>query len=116
MSTPSQAISSAISAVLSTPMRSMSDMVMMLVWRSRATFTASRGTCQPPMPTCTRFLAGTFGRLVAWNHGVVCIRSSRSFSWMSAWRSKCTMPIFFEVHCGDAAHGRESRSNGRRRR
>jgi hypothetical protein len=74
-------------------------MVMMLVLRSRATFTASRGTCQPPMPTCTRFFAGTLGRFVEWNHGVVCIRSSRSFSWMSAWRSKCTMPIFFEVHC-----------------
>jgi hypothetical protein len=56
MSTPSHAISSAISAVLSMPIRSMSAMVMMLVSRSRATFTASRGTCQPPMPTCTRFL------------------------------------------------------------
>ena len=41
----------AISAVFSTPIFSMSDMVMMLVSRSRATFTASRGTCQPPMPT-----------------------------------------------------------------
>ena len=77
---------------------------MMLVSRSRATFTPSRGTCQPPMPTCTRFFAGTLGRLVEWNQGVVCMRSSRSFSWMSAWRSKCTMPIFFDVHSAMPAH------------
>ena len=50
------------------------------------------------MPTWTRFLADTLGMLVAWNHGVVCIRSSRSFSWMSAWRSKWTMPMVLEVH------------------
>ena len=31
--------------------------------------------------------------LVAWNHGVVCIRSSRSVSWVSTWRSKWMMPM-----------------------
>ena len=80
MSTPSHAMSSAISTVLSMPITSTSAMVMMLVCRSRATFTASRGTCQPPIPIWTRFLAGTLGIFVAWNHGVVCIRSSKSFS------------------------------------
>ena len=51
------------------------------------------------MPTWTRFFGLTLGRLVAQYQGVVCIRSSRSFSWMSMWRSKWMMPIFFEVHC-----------------
>ena len=31
--------------------------------------------------------------LVAWNHGVVCIRSSRSVSWVSTCRSKWMMPM-----------------------
>ena len=53
---------------------------MIVVWRSRATCTPLLGTCQPPMPHCTRFFGGAFGMFVAWNHGVVCIRSSISFS------------------------------------
>eukprot|EP00962_Isochrysis_galbana_P024251 scaffold7420_cov97-Isochrysis_galbana.AAC.3 len=39
--------------------------------------TACRHT-RPPMPICTRFCGRTFGRLVAWKYGVVCMRSSRS--------------------------------------
>ena len=45
------------------------------------------------MPICTRLVAGAFLMLVAWNHGVVCIRSSRSVSWVSTWRSKWMMPM-----------------------
>ena len=66
--------------------------------RRRASCTPSRGTCQPPIPTCTRLVAGTFGRFVAQYQGVVCMRSSRSFSWMSIWRSIWMMPMRFEVH------------------
>ena len=43
--------------------------------------------------------ADTLGKLVAQYHGVVCMRSSRSFSWMSIWRSKWMMPMRFDVHC-----------------
>ncbi len=77
----------------------MSAMVSTLVPRLLASCTPSRGTCQPPMPSWTRFEAGTLGRLVAQYQGVVCMRSSRSFSWMSMWRSKWMMPIRFDVHC-----------------
>src|ERR687891_2746525 len=35
---------------------------------------------------------------IAQYQGVVCMRSSRSFSWLSMCRSKWTIPIFFEVH------------------
>ena len=66
---------------------------MIVVPRSRPTFTPARGDCHPPMPICTRLVAGAFFRLVAWNHGVVCIRSSRSVSWVSTWRSKWMMPM-----------------------
>ena len=34
---------------------------------------------------------------VAWKYGVVCMRSSRSFSWMSACRSMWMMPMRFDV-------------------
>ena len=88
-----QAISSAISAIFSTPTRSTSPTVMTVDWRSRPTFTPARGLCQPPIPICTRLVAGAFLMLVAWNHGVVCIRSSRSDSWVSTWRSKWMMPM-----------------------
>ena len=52
----------------------------------------ARRACQPPMPICTRFSGRTFGIAVAWKYGVVCIRSSRSVSWMSACRSKWMIP------------------------
>jgi hypothetical protein len=42
--------------------------------------------------------------LVAWNQGQVCIRSSRSISWVSTWRSDF---LLAEV-AADAAHGGES--------
>ena len=74
------------------PISTQSVTVMTVVPRSRPTFTPGRGACQPPMPIWTRFLAGTFGMSVAWNHGVVCIRSSRSVSWVSTWRSKWMIP------------------------
>mmetsp|Transcript_29504 Transcript_29504/g.73056 ORF Transcript_29504/g.73056 Transcript_29504/m.73056 type:complete len:253 (+) Transcript_29504:2061-2819(+) len=97
-SAPSHARSSAISATLGMPSSSTSSMVKMLVRRPTMCCTALRGTCQPPMPICTRLVAGTLGRLVAWKYGVVCMRSSRSFSWMSACRSTWMMPIFLVVH------------------
>jgi hypothetical protein len=74
------------------PISTQSVTVMIVVLRSRPTLTPGRGACQPPMPIWTRFSGGTFGRLVAWNQGVVCIRSSRSVSWVSTWRSKWMMP------------------------
>ena len=43
---------------------------------------------------------------VAWNHGVVCIRSSRSVSWVSTCRSKWMMPRLPPQVLGHAAHGR----------
>src|SRR3569832_609861 len=58
------AISSAISATLSRPSLLTSFIVMMVVSHLRASFTACRGTCQPPLPICTRLVAGTLGRLV----------------------------------------------------
>src|SRR5579859_2372775 len=95
---PVQARSSAISATLSTPSRSTSPMVTIAVPRSRPTLTPARGACQPPIPICTRLTAGAFGMFVAWNHGVVCIRSSRSCSWVSTWRSKWMIPTLPSTH------------------
>ena len=91
-SAPSQATSSARSAASRMPISTQSVTVMMVVPRSRPTWTPGRGACQPPMPICTGFLGGTLGMSVAWNHGVVCIRSSRSVSWVSTCRSKWMMP------------------------
>ncbi len=45
-----------------------------------------------PHELTQQFTAGTFARFVAWNQGVVCIRSSRSRSWMSICRSIWMMP------------------------
>ena len=84
--------SSATSTAFSTPSSSTSEIVITVVRRSRATFMPGRAPYQPPMPICTRLLAGAFGMLVAWNHGVVCIRSSMSRSWMSMWRSRWMIP------------------------
>ena len=42
------------------PISTQSVTVMIVVPRSRPTFTPGRGACQPPMPICTRF----FGRHV----------------------------------------------------
>ena len=60
--------------------------------RSRATFMPGRDPYQPPMPICTRFAGGAFGMFDAWNHGVVCMRSSMSRSCMSMWRSRWMIP------------------------
>src|SRR5580658_5692480 len=62
---PFHATSSAISTVLSIPMRSMSLMVRTVEPRSRPFFTPGRGTCHPPIPTCTKLVGGQFGILVA---------------------------------------------------
>ncbi|NDD45190.1 MAG: hypothetical protein EBZ24_07150, partial [Synechococcaceae bacterium WB9_4xB_025] len=45
------------------------------------------------------FLAGALAMLVAWNQGQVCIRSSRSISCVSTWRSKWMMPTFLSPRC-----------------
>ena len=72
---------------------------MIVVPRARPTFTPARGACQPPMPIWTRLVGGAFLMSVAWNQGVVCIRSSRSSSWVSTCRSKWMIPMLPSM-CG----------------
>src|ERR671925_742828 len=86
------AASSAISTALSTPISSTSEIVITVVSRSRATLTPGRDPYQPPIPIWTRLVGGAFSMFVAWNHGVVCIRSSMSRSWRSRWRSRWMIP------------------------
>ena len=52
---------------------------------------------------------------VAWNHGVVCIRSSRSVSWVSTCRSKWMIPRLPSSGAGRRRGPWGSRSSGRRR-
>jgi len=91
------------------PISTASVTVMIVVPRSRPIFHARARRLPAPMPTCTRFFGGTLGMFVAWNQGVVCIRSSRSVSCVSTWRVEVDdAEVLASEMLGDRADGREA--------